>query len=333
MDKNEYEAIIWHIRSNLNGIAGRDDFIPFITDQTMGYIPIALLDAFINSSEFDYDGSSIRFAPHINGFQAKTEAMINVCNLMLVAGLIKQKPSNYKDESITVGSRGRVTDPEFVIDRAYAKYFGFQGTGNSLQLIVDTETGPRLLLQIRGKNVIGGGTLDFAAGGAVKHGIHKDFHAAIREQADHEIGLDSLGSLDMTSLKQTGTLYLQRVNRMTLPNGKEISTFEKLHIPLYAMRISKKEAEEIIAQSRSSEDEAAGFILATPEEIIRFCAKTDAKKEDNSYRIAPVMVQSFMASLITTGLMPPSDFSALIEEELFGAAACRRISFAAVRAP
>ena len=309
MNREEADILIGHIAANNNFRFTPEKFTRLVTNETVGYVPRVLAPFFNAKSGFRNNSNEITFADAVKGFEAKSHAMNQVRDAMLDAGAIQRKPAHYADEELSIGGEDRRQHPEFRIDRAYYGVYGFQLDAVSVQMraVINGET--KLVLQRRGAGVLEPGTLDFAAGGAVKY-PEKSPLESVRAQIAHEIGpefshLDKIG-------RHTATVFLNRGISLKQPGGSELQAAERSRIPLYDVEITPEQAAAITGVKT---EEAAGFELVTPAEIIRYCIEAQ--------RIAPVMVQSFLASLIATGLMPQSDYAGEIQGALEARGGCQ----------
>ncbi len=301
MNQEQANTIIRHIRANKDADLASDDFVPFKTSTTTGYIPSKLVDYFIETGDFEFDGKTLKFVDGINDFVIKSAVMNTVRDAMIKADAIKEKPKHWADEELVVGGDDRLTNPEFKIDRAYYYAFGFDLDAVSIQMSYKKNGQDFIILQRRGSGVLEPGTLDFAAGGAVKYPESSPQEAVIAQIAQ-EIGADQKKLNEHAA--HTSTVYLNRIIKNEF-NDVSFNCREASRIPLYDIKLSPEQAEVILP--RTDNMEVDGFIAATPEQVIEYCANGE---------ISPVMVQSFMASLIATGLMPESEFVSEIKTAL-----------------
>jgi hypothetical protein len=282
------QKIIDAIRANNNANLTSGAFVPFQTDTTIGYVPTQLYSFFLDTGDFEFDGHTLRFAEGLDSFESKSDAMKTAQNLMVESGAINKKPAHYAQEWRAIGNESRLCESEFIIDRAYDYVFGFQVDAVSLQTrtVIDGQT--YFLLQRRGQNVVASGKLDSTASGAVKY-PERNFTEAIKNQLDHEVG----SQFKFLAEKAVNLSSLSLALSLTKSsNGEPIHATQRIRKELYEIELNEQTAMQII---ESSTEEAESFFLATPDDIINYCIDET---------IPPVLVQSFMASLFSTNLMP-----------------------------
>lgn len=253
----------------------REAFTPFHTDQTTGYIPNRHVPIYLDTGLFAYDFATqtLSFADHVNGFEAKSHAMTTVTEQLIESGFITASMEPHFQER-AVGGDDRLSNPEFKINRAYFRYYGFMADGVFLNALVQKET-PHVLLQVRASRVEHANTYDFAAGGAVK--FPQSLNEALNLQALQEMGvtLDTHPAPIARSLigfsepdKEWVTQICHHVYSVSLPSV-EIGMFDA--------------------------QEVKGFDLVPVEEAVRACAEGQFNLQNT---------QSFMAALVADNLLP-----------------------------
>lgn len=261
--------------------------IPFQTNLTTGYIPVSHLETYKSHSDFRWDEESgtLKFASHIHGFDAKSDAMNSVTEDLIAAGIIQRSTEPHFQER-AVGDKTRIsskTSGEFKINRAYYRHYGFQADGVFLQVILEKEDEPsRILLQQRSARVEAGGTFDFAAGGAVK--FPQTVTEAINIQAIEELGVN------VSAMKYMGaTEFLFQTPEKDWVTSNRHNLFE---VRTNKFSIGDYDTEEV-----------QGFEIATPEQVLEYCSTGRINRQN---------VQSMMTSLILSDLMPKFDGAELI---------------------
>ena len=296
MNKEQADIISKHILANNIAKLESNDFIRFITSTTVGYIPSRLVDYFIETGNFQFNGKDLKFSEGIDGFDQKSVSIDKVNSAMVEAGAIKEKPSHFAHEERAVGDQDRLVNPEFRINRAYDFVLGLQVDAVSLQISTTINGEHLLILQKRGGNVVASGKLDSTASGAVKY-PEKNFVEALSNQLDHEVG-KNFSKLSANAVFGASIYLSLSLNKNGIP------AVQRIRKGLYDLHVDEETANQILTQST---EEAETFQFATPSEIIDLCCDET---------IPPVLVQSFMTSLIVTGLMPKSDFTSHIKSVL-----------------
>ena len=271
------------------------DFVPalstkLITDQTTGYIPNEHVETYLSTGLFTYDTAheTLRFEPFVQGFDAKTAAMTKARDALIAAGLIKASAEPHFQER-AVGGQNRLIEPEFKIDRAHYRHFGFPSDAVFLNVILENDnTGPRVLLQRRSQRSENGNTYDFAAGGAVK--FPQTVQSALADQIKEETGTH----IGDTVYDGFTTFKFSTPEKRWVTN----QTHNLFHAFTNAVSVGSY-----------NEEEVSGFQTFTPEDAVHLCA-TGAFNAQNT--------QAFMASMKAAGIMPAFDGAALIDDALKG---------------
>jgi 8-oxo-dGTP pyrophosphatase MutT (NUDIX family) len=265
-----------------------DLVVPFRTAQTTGYIPNEHKALYLDSGLFVEDKrGGITFAHGIDDFDDKTHAMQEVVEDLIEMGLIERSTEPHFQER-AVGGADRLTNPEFKINRACYRYFGFPADGVFLNLLVDQ--GERFLFQKRAARVEYGNQLDFAAGGAVK--FPQDVNIALEKQIREETGVTIA---DVSPLVRSDFRF---------------STPEKKWVTSLTHHISTARSDGL-KLSDFDREEVSGFEAATPEQAVEYCANG---------RFNAGNMQSFLAAMITQDMLPSfpghDEVRALIEPHI-----------------
>jgi 8-oxo-dGTP pyrophosphatase MutT (NUDIX family) len=263
----------------------------FHTDTTTGYVPVSHVEIYANNTNFKYDPhiKVLEFADHVRRFDAKSNAMKQVTEELIETGLIIASTEPHFQER-AVGDASRTdseTSGEFKINRAYYRHYGFQADGVFLQVILEKDgEEPRILLQQRAARVEAGGTFDFAAGGAVK--FPQTIEEAVNKQALEELGVD------VSNMK-----YMDATEFMFQTPEKDWVTSNRHN--LFEVRTNK------FAIGDYDAEEVQGFEIATPEQVIEYCATGRINRQN---------VQSMMTSMVVSDLMPKFDGAELIVDAI-----------------
>jgi hypothetical protein len=248
-------------------------FITFITAQTNGAIPIAHVGTYLSRDEFEEIDGSLTFASHIASFDQKTKAFRDVSEDLIVSGKMKRANVTHFQER-AVGGDGRLEDPEFKINRAYFRSFGFPA--DSVFLNVQISSSGELVLQKRSANVVWPNTLDFAAGGAIKY--PETTSDSLKNQSLEEIGLTA-----------ENADYLGQANLSFQDTEKEWTT--RLTHRLFWTNISPAQMQA----ANFNTEEVSGYALTSPEKALLMC---------ESGEFARPNVQSFLTSLMLSDNLP-----------------------------
>lgn len=250
-----------------------ESFTRFRTTYTTGAIPLSHVDTYLARPEFVALDDELTFAPHIDDFDKKTKAFQDVTEDLIAAGCL-QKVNVAHFQERAVGGPDRLEQPEFKINRAYFRSFGFPADGVFLN--VELKSSGEMLFQRRSANVVWPNTLDFAAGGAVK--FPDTAIDSLRNQSLEEIGLDA----------QDAT-YLGNAELCVQNDEKEWTT--RLTHRLFLSQITKGQ----MAAANFNTEEVSGYTLASPEQALEMCASGEFARPN---------VQSFLTSLMLADQMP-----------------------------
>ena len=271
-----------------------NNFVPFQTTTATGYIPTDFVDYFIETGDFEYDGETLCFAEGISDFEQKSQAMDNARNAMIAAKAIKKKPEHYALEKLAVvNSPGG--EPEFSVDGYYYPEFGFEINAMSLQITTNIEGKDKILVSTRSSDMPSApNTIDFVAGGT--HVLKfSDPLDALVHKAVNKSGIDE--SI-VRKAEHVARVHLKTLSEHKGESGNVVQCLEQGAPKIWNLKISEDEAHQILTQNEEGNNPHQ-FTLASAENIIEYCANG---------RIHPIMVQSFMASLIATDMMPKSEF-------------------------
>jgi|GEM_PF-3210110 len=302
MNRKQANIIIDHILANNNADLDSGIFVPLKTSTTIGYIPRSIVGYFAEVEGFAMSpAGKLRFSENAHDFESKCNAIRNVCDVLLQYQAIKPRNDSWGYEGRYVGGENRLSQPEFEIDRQYFQYFGFEADAAFLELRTNIDGQDFILLQQRSASVIKEGQFSFTASGATKVPA-RDNRKSIMDQINHEISPDYKHlTNEAVETAQVLRCKLQDKNK---PVGSKLSTVFNIRTQLYSLSISQETAEGIM---KVQNEEASGYQLATPQDIIQYCL-------DGT--IDPMLTQSYMASLISTGLMPQSEFVSEIKVAL-----------------
>lgn len=194
------------------------DYFKLVTEQTSGFIPINFKKTFLDSGFFklsDEDPASLRFLFNDSAF--KTKAIESVTELLIEQGLIERANVPRKQER-HIGGADRLEEPEFIINRAYDGYWGFQLDGVvMLAYKVDDQTNkPLFLLQERSNKVVFGNSYDFTAGGAIVS--PQTVSMALEAQMQDEMGLtvsqaQKIQTLEYSYTRPTSSKQIMRLRQ------------------------------------------------------------------------------------------------------------------------
>lgn len=274
----------------LNHVFNNEVSVPFMTGPVTGYVPRKHLHTYLSCEDFQWRRGGIRFADHIEGFDAKTEAFQKVTQKLIKQGLIQESKEPHFQER-AVGNDYRIISPnhaEFKINRAYYRHYGFQADGVFLNVVIDDPKSgeSKILLQQRAARVEAGNTFDFAAGGAVK--FPQTLESALNKQAVEELGVD-VSNVD--SLGSTSFIF-------STPE-KDWVTSNKHN--LFGLRTN------VFAIGNFDTEEVQGFKLVNPEEALLYCANGQINRQN---------VQSFVTSMDKMDLLPEFDGVDLVKSEI-----------------
>lgn len=255
---------------------------PFVTDETTGYIPRDHLETYIDSGLFEYrsleQGECISFAQGIDGFDQKTAAMTAVTDQLIADGQIEASKEPHFQER-AVGGDDRLTTPEFKINRAYYRFYGFPSDAIFLNVFTGTPEQPKVLLQRRAQRTEFGNTYDFAAGGAVKY--PQTLQSALEAQIKEEIG----ASIDDVVFTGRCKFLFSDADKSWVTN--QTHNIFHVYIP-----------EEDIEIGNYDEDEVQDFAIVDVATAIEWCASGKFNRQNT---------QAFMTSLFATNMAPHID--------------------------
>jgi hypothetical protein len=256
-----------------------DGYVRFVTDQTTGHIPINHFDTYLNTGLFvaaENEGETVlRFAHDVQGFDKKTNAMIVAKEALFKDGILEQVDVPHFQER-AVGGHNRLEQPEFKIDRAYYRSFGFPSDAIFMNVFTGAAEEPKVLLQKRADRVEFGSTFDFAAGGAVK--FPQTLKSALNAQITEEIGV----SLDRI-------IYDGSVNFKFSDLKKEWVTNQTHNI------FHTFVAERDIKIGDYDQNEVQGFEIVTVDDAVKKCALGQFNRQNT---------QAFITSLVCNDLLP-----------------------------
>lgn len=253
--------------------------VPFVTDQTTGFIPKTHFDTYLNTGLFvaaEHEGQTVmRFAQNVQGFDDKSNAMTVAKEALLQNGrLVKVDVPHFQERA--VGGINRLAEPEFKIDRAYFRSYGFPSDAIFMNVFTGTPEEPKVLLQKRAGHVEFGNTFDFAAGGAVK--FPQTLETALEAQIKEEIG----ASLDKIVYDGGVSFKFSDVEMKWVTN----QTHNIFHTRV---------AEENIKVGDYDKDEVQGFEIVSVEAAVNMCASGQFNRQNT---------QAFITSLVCNNLMP-----------------------------
>ena len=287
LNKQTAQTIVQTIQGNHAYIPSHS--IPFITDNAVGYIPVTHLPVYEQRAEFRLNDKLgvLRFAPDVQGFDAKTAAMNAVTDDLIQAGLIKASTEPHFQER-AVGGTDRLTNPEFKINRAYFRHYGFSADGVFLMgVIVNPATDDKTIrLQQRSGRVEFAHQYDFIAGGAVKY--PQTVNDALQTQIKEETGV-----------KAPESQYIGQTSFM-------FSTPDKNWVTSLSHHLFLTEMEQIDIGS-FDKSEVQGFADFTPAQVIELAANG---------QFAGQNVQGLMTAMIVADVFPTFEGSSLIVAEV-----------------
>lgn len=254
--------------------------IPFITDKTTGFIPKSHLQTYLDTGlfiEVENDGTAaVRFSCEVNSFEDKTDAMVSAIDSLIENGLLEAVNVPHFQER-AVGGDNRLENPEFKINRAYYRSFGFPSDAVFLNVFTGTEDDPKVLLQKRAGRVEFGNTYDFASGGAVK--FPQKLDEAIEVLIKSEMGV---GITDNVIFDGTVDFKFSDVDKEWVTNQNH---------NIFHLYVS----EEDINIGQYDKKEVAGFEVVSIEDAIKMCATGEFNRQNT---------QAFMTSLFDHDLVP-----------------------------
>jgi hypothetical protein len=248
-------------------------YITLASDDAIGAIPKDHLDIYLSSGLFQQTENRLHFAPTIKGFDAKTHAMETVTDALIDAGKIDRTNVPHFQQR-AVGDHDRLSNPEFAVNRAYHKYFGF--AADAVFVNIAMKENDQLLLQRRSDNVVFPNTLDFAAGGAVK--FPETIEESLAAQSKSEIGV----SPTEATYQGTSELCWQAPDQ---------GFTTRLSKRLFWHTLSKHD----LRKAQFDTEEVIGYELVRPEEAVELCATAE---------FATPNTQSFLTSLMLADRLP-----------------------------
>lgn len=284
----------------LEAIAVNHDFvesasIEFITDETVGYIPREHMETYLDTGLFEYRTLNSRevigFVKGISGFDEKSAAMTEATEALIENGHIERSKEPHFQER-AVGGSNRLQVPEFKINRAYYRFYGFPSDAIFINVFTGTPEQPKVLLQKRAGRTEFGNTYDFAAGGAVK--FPQTLRSALEAQIKEEIGV----SIDGIAYTGRCTFKFSDVDKKWVTN----QTHNLFHtfIP-----------QEDIAIGDYDETEVQSFAIVDVATALDWCASGKFNRQNT---------QAFMSSLYATAMAPEfegSDHVRSVVEQYF----------------
>lgn len=122
------------------------DFTPFIVEgEQLGMVRLAFADSLCGfGATFALDDDGLHWIAAPSGFDARTEAMAQLCDALIARGLIRYRHGEHYP--VTAGRR---EDARFLIDRACAPYFGVRAFGQHINGFVRTDDGLRMWIARR----------------------------------------------------------------------------------------------------------------------------------------------------------------------------------------
>ena len=269
-----------------NHIYAPNDFVPFQTEKALGYIPKTHLETYLDTGLFEYDELKdiLAFAGNVQGFNAKSEAIHTATAALIGKGLIRESTEPYKQER-AVGDDTRLENPEFKIDRAYYRHYGFMADGVFMNVVIQKNSIPHVLLQVRSGRVENANTYDFAIGGAVK--FPQNLADALKVQSLEEMGI-ALEALP-EKISETTFRFSETEKGWVTQNCHH----------LYAAYVDGVKTGEF------DREEVQGFAILSIPESIKACADGRFNRQNT---------QSFISALVTQNLMPEFPGSDKIRE-------------------
>lgn len=123
------------------------DFTPFlVAGERLGMVRREFADALCEllGTSFARADEGVHWTSAPNGFALRTEAMAQLCEMLIARGLIRYRHG--EDYPVTSGRR---EDARFLIDRACAPYFGIRAFGQHINGFVRADDGPRMWIARR----------------------------------------------------------------------------------------------------------------------------------------------------------------------------------------
>jgi len=158
-------------------------YCPFLVDgQSVGHVRAEAIVELADFGEvFVFDHGRILLRGHIQGFQARTEAMASVTEELRDRGLV----FGWRDEAYPVGVSFH-EPPLFDMERAAVPFFGVRGYGVHVNGWVDAPDGPKMWIGRRSlTKPTGPGLLDQMVAGGQPSGmaLHENVIKECREEA------------------------------------------------------------------------------------------------------------------------------------------------------